>query len=258
MLQWHQNNTMVETIAKIFHNQHCTWSSDTAAGTLWLCCISERNQKEGISDTNSTKLFSKEQQSFCLFLSPGFGWTSDCRFRITVWYSYGWSCSFEIAWNGLVYGCKTQIHASPHPFKTYNDTSVHTHTHMHAHALTYTKLTPHTHTHLQHSNIHCTCLLHWWELPHIFWRNKSILATTTLSPQQNCLSWQNIFVATKTFAMTKLSSWQAYSCCNKRHVLLRQHVFVVTKVNLSQQKLYLLRQKHVCRDKSSVTTNTLL
>ena len=144
----------------------------------------------------------------------------------------------------------------------------HTHTHMHAHALTYTKLTPHTH--LQHSNIHCTCLLHWWELPHIFWCNKRILAATTLLPQHNyvcrdkifllqqkLLPWQNFYHDKHIFVATKdMFCCDKYVCCDGSKLVTTKIIFVATKTCLSQQKL--CRHKHTfvatkdvfCHDKN--------
>jgi len=118
MLQWHQNNTMVEKIAKIFSQsalylifRHCCWNI--------MIMLHFWNKPKGGHQWHQQHQTLHQRTAKFLFVPvyPGFGWTNDCRFRITVWYSYGWSCSFEIAWNGLVYGCKTQIHASPHPFK---------------------------------------------------------------------------------------------------------------------------------------------
>ena len=63
---------------------------------------------------------------------------------------------------------------------------------------------------------------------HLLSRQKYACREKTFVATKLCLSWQNIFVATKL----KLLSWQAYFCCNKRRVLSWQHVLVTTKMIL--------------------------
>ena len=169
---------------------------------------------------------------------PGFGWTSDCRFRITIWYSYGWSCSFEMTWKGLVYGCKTQIPASPHPFKQ-RHTMIHLYTHTRTHTLSLIPNWLHTHTHLQHSNIHCTCLLSLVGAgTHLLSQQMHACRVKTFVTTELCLSQQNIFVA------TKLLLWQNF--CHDKHTFVitkdmfchDKHMFVVTKISLSWQNFF--------------------
>ena len=92
----------------------------------------------------------------------------------------------------------------------------------------------------------------------VFCHDKSMFACCdkTFVTTKWCLSWK-IFLSQNIFVMTKVLSWKAYFCCNKRHVLLRQTHVCHNKSKLVATKL-LLRQKYVCHDKSCVVTSILL
>ena len=98
-------------------------------------------------------------------------------------------------------------------------------------------------------------------------RNKSKLVMTKLLSQQNCLSWQNIFVA------AKLLSGQTHVCHNKHTFVMTKdvfchdkHMFVATKESLLRQnfshnkimfvmtKIFLSQQRFCCDKHTFVTT----
>ena len=213
MLQWHQNNAMVEKTAKIFHNQHCTWSSDTAAGTLWLCCISETNRKKGISDTNSTKIFTKEQQSVCLFqCTQGLG--GQVIAVLGSQYDIAMAGLAALRWHGKVWSMDAKHkYLRPHIHLS-KDIQWYICTHTHARTRSHLYQTDSTHTHIY--NIQTFTVLvcyHWWELAHIFCRNRCMLAVTKFLSQQNYVCRDKIFLLQQNF------------CCDK--------TFVMTSILLS-------------------------
>ena len=82
---------------------------------------------------------------------------------------------------------------------------------------------------------------HWCELPqiiiffhyktHLLLRQKYACRDKTFVVTELCLSWQNIFVA------TKLLSWQIFFC--NKHMFCRNKSFVVVPKVLLRQKWYL-------------------
>ena len=69
---------------------------------------------------------------------------------------------------------------------------------------------------------------------------------------------QQIFVMTNVFVVTKVLTRQAYFCCDKRCVLLRQTCVCHHKSKHVAAKLRLTRQKYVCCNNSFVVASILL
>ena len=102
---------------------------------------------------------------------------------------------------------------------------------------------------------------------HLLSRQKYACREKTFVATKLCLSWQNIFVATKrlsqifvttnVFVTTKVLWWQAYFCRDKRHVLSWQICVCHNKSKLFVTKV-LSQQNYVCCDKSFVATKMML
>ena len=123
-------------------------------------------------------------------------------------------------------------------------------------------------------------LYEWWELPqltflswqtrvcrdktHLLSWQKYACCNKTFVATKLCLSWQNIFVATKVllqqiFVVTILLSWQAYFCRHKRHVYHEKSKLVTTKFICCDKNMFvttkvLSRQAHFFHNKTFVAT----